>query len=124
MHKPSRAEMWIGIAVVLAMGVIHLVLAPEEFEEARYMGFLFVAHSLAAIVAAIGIYRGGQLWGWGLGLFLAGGAFLGYVLSRTIGLPGMEIEEWLNPLGFLSLALEIGFLLLFMARRMPRRVQA
>ena len=56
-------------------------------------------------MAAIGICRGHK-WGWGLGALLAGGAFVGYVISRTLGLPGMPVEEWLAPLGVISLLVE------------------
>ena len=77
---------------------IHLLVAPEELEEATYLGLLFLANFGGAVVAAIGIYRGHK-WGWGLGVLLAGGAFVGYVISRTLGLPGMPVEKWLEPLG-------------------------
>jgi hypothetical protein len=117
MQKITRAELWISIVVVLGMGVIHLVLAPQEFEETPYVGILFVAHSLAALIAAIGIYRGARIWGWGLGLFIAAGAVIGYVISRTVGLPGMEIEEWFQPLGMLALVLELSFVVLYLRRR-------
>jgi hypothetical protein len=74
-------------------------------EEATYLGLLFLANFGGAVVAAIGIYRGNK-WGWGLGALLAGGAFAGYVISRTLGLPGMPVEVWLEPLGVLSLLVE------------------
>jgi len=33
-----------------------------------------------------------------------GRGFVGYVISRTVGLPGLPaVEEWLEPLGLLSL---------------------
>jgi len=43
---------------------------------------------------------------------MAAGSMLGYVLSRTVGVPGMEIEAWLQPLGILSLLVEGAFILL------------
>ena len=79
---------------------------------------MFGSCGVASIVAAIGIYRDARLWGWGLGLLIAGGAFVGYILSRTVGLPGMEVEEWLNPLGILSLALEVIFVGLYLRTHM------
>jgi hypothetical protein len=42
---------------------------------------------------------------------VAGGAFVGYVISRTVGLPGLPVEEeWLEPLGLLSLLVEALFI--------------
>jgi hypothetical protein len=100
---------WVGASLIAAVGLVHLLEAPEELEEATYLGLLFLANFGGAVVAAIGIYRGHR-WGLGLGALLAGGAFVGYVISRTLGLPGMPVEEWLDPLGVISLLVEALFL--------------
>jgi hypothetical protein len=113
MGTVSKTEIWIGSLTILATGLIHLALARGEAEEALYLGLLFVAHGVLAAIAAIGIYRGARAWGWGLGLLLAVGAIVGYVISRTVGLPGMEVEEWLQPIGILALVLEAAFVVLF-----------
>ena len=109
---------WAGASLIAAVGLIHLLEVPEELEEATYLGLLFLANFGGAVVAAIGIYRG-HTWGWGLGALLAGGALVGYVISRTLGLPGMPVEAWLEPLGVLSLLVEglfIGLGLAILAR--------
>jgi len=103
-----------GAALIAAVGLIHLLEAPEELEEISYLGLLFLANFGAAVVAAIRIYRNDR-WGWGLGALVAGGAFAGYVISRTIGLPGLPVEEWLEPLGVLSLLVEGLFIGLWLA---------
>lgn len=104
-----------GITLILVVGLIHLIDAPEDLEEGSYLGYLFVANFLGALVASIGIYRGNR-WGWVLGLLIAGGAFAGYVVSRTAGLPGLGVEEeWLEPLGVLSLVVEPLFVGVFLA---------
>jgi hypothetical protein len=105
---------WAGASLIAAVGLIHLLEAPEELEEATYLGLLFLANFGGAVVAAIGIYQGHK-WGWGLGALLAGGAFVGYVISRTLGLPGMPVEEWLEPLGMISLLVEGLFMGLVLA---------
>jgi hypothetical protein len=103
-----------GIALILVVGLIHLIDAPEDLEEGSYLGFLFLANFLGALVASVGIYRGNR-WGWVLGLLVAGGAFAGYVISRTAGLPGLGVEEeWLEPLGVLSLVVEALFVGVFL----------
>jgi len=98
-----------GISVIVIVGLIHLIDAPGDLQEAPYQGLLFLANFFGALTAAIGIYRG-HSWGWSLGAVVAGGAFAGYVISRTIGLPGMSVEEWLEPLGLLSLLVESLFI--------------
>jgi hypothetical protein len=103
-----------GISLIIVVGLIHLIGAPEDLEEAPYQGLLFLANFFGAILAAIGIYRG-RTWGWGLGALVSVGAFVGYVISRTIGLPGLPVEEeWLEPLGLLSMVVEALFVGLFL----------
>jgi hypothetical protein len=97
---------WIGISLIALEGLIHLLLdTPESFEDATYKGLLFVVIVFGAAVASIGICLG-RGWGWSLGVLTAGSALVGYVVSRTIGLPGLPVEEWLEPLGILSLLIE------------------
>ena len=106
-----RTLQWLSVALILGIGVIHLSMVPGEYQEAQYMGILFAINFLAAIIAAIGILRQ-EVWGWALGVLIAAGSLIGYILSRTVGLPGMEIEAWLQPLGLLSLAAEVLFFIL------------
>lgn len=103
---------WAGFVLILATGLIHVIDAPDSFEEATYKGILFVANGAAALVAAVGIARGERSWGWGLGTVIAAGSFVGYVISRTVGLPGLGPDEWAEPLGVASLVVEAVFTLI------------
>ena len=103
----------VGVALISLVGLIHLIEAPEYFEAATYLGLLFLANFAGATVAAVGIYRGLWSWGWGLGILLAASAFLGYILSRTVGLPGFYEDEFFEPMGVLSLIVEALFVLLY-----------
>ena len=104
-----------GISLIVVVGLIHLINSPGDLEEGSYTGVLYLANFFGALAAAVGIYRG-ERWGWALGLLVAGGAFAGYVISRTVGLPGLPVEEeWLEPLGVLSLIVEALFVGLFLA---------
>ena len=103
-----------GISLIVIVGLIHLINSPEDLAEGSYTGLLYLANFFGAILAAIGIYRG-RSWGWGLGALVSVGAFAGYVVSRTVGLPGLPVEEeWLEPLGLLSLVVEALFVGLFL----------
>ena len=100
----------VAMALILVTGLIHWVEAPDNLTEAPYKGVLFVMNGVAAIVAAIGIYRNERTWGWLLGLFIAGSALAAYVMSRTIGLPGLEVDAaWFEPIGILSVLIEVAF---------------
>lgn len=110
----SKTLVWSGIILVLATGLIHLIEGPENYEEAAYKGILFFLNAAGAIVAAIGIYRGERLWGWSLGLVIAGGALVMYIISRTIGLPMIGVDdEWFEPMGVASLIVEGLFVILY-----------
>jgi hypothetical protein len=112
----SRTLQWLGSGLLILIAVVHLYMAPVEYEESALLGYLFVANFLAALVAVVGIRRQAA-WGWVLGFWVAGGAIVGYIVTRTVGMPGMEPEEWLYPVGVLSIALEIAFLVLFVLAR-------
>lgn len=102
---------WFGIMLIIVTGIVHFVEAPEYFDDAAYMGALFVLNGIGSIAAAYGIYKN-QKWGWMLGLLIAGGSILGYIVSRTIGMPGVAVKEWADAIGILSLAVEGLFVLL------------
>jgi uncharacterized membrane protein YfcA len=104
-----------GISLIVVVGLIHLINSPEDLEEGSYTGLLYLLNFFGALASAVGIYRG-KRWGWALGFLVAGGAFAGYMISRTVSLPGLPVEtEWLEPLGVLSLLVEGLFVGVFLA---------
>ncbi len=106
---------WLAIVLILETGLLHLMTAQSEYEEAVYMGYLFVGNFVLALIAAYGIYRK-ELWGWLVGLFVALASIAGYIWSRSLGMPGMEVEEWLMPFGISAMVIEVLFVLLFCLR--------
>ncbi len=111
-----------GMALISLVGLIHLLTAPEYLEEATYVGVLFLANAAGAALCAYGIYRG-QSWGWLLGVLIAGGAFVGFIVSRTVGLPGAPgilQEGFFDPPGILSLIVEALFVGLYLAKTFGR----
>ena len=102
---------WLAIASIVATGLIHAIEAPGSFGEAAYKGWLFALNGVGALVAACGISHGKSRVGWNLGLLIAAGSLVGYVASRTVGLPGIpaEPEARLEPLGVASLVAEVLF---------------
>jgi hypothetical protein len=112
---------WLGIAMIIQIGLIHFYMAPQEFVEARYIGILFVLNFAVALIAALKILsRDG--WGWVIGLLVAIASITGYTLSRTVGLPGMEVEVWSTPMGMISLAVEMVFLVTFVLAQPWKRL--
>jgi len=109
-----KTLVWIGIVLVLATGLIHLIEGPENYEEVAYKGILFFLNAVGALIAAIGIYRGEKRWGWSLGLLVTAGALIMYIMSRTVGMPGLEVDdEWFEPMGVASVVVEALYVVLY-----------
>jgi hypothetical protein len=101
-----------GVGLILAIGLIHLVEAPEHFEAATYLRALFVANFAVTLASAFGILQGSRTWGWTLGAVASGLALVAYPVSRIFGLPGFPegVGEWDEPLGSLAMIFEGLFL--------------
>lgn len=109
---------WIAIVAILVTGGIHLKEAHDAFGDAAYKGILFIANGLGALAGTVGILLRRD-WGWWLGLAVAAGAMVAYILSRTVGLPQLpaEPDAWLEPSGVASLVAEGMFIVAFLASR-------
>lgn len=108
----------------MMVGLIHLVDASGSMAESTAKGISFYLDALAAVVAAVGIYRARTGWGWGLGALVAAGSFVGYVVSRTVGIFGIPPDVWMEPIGVLSLVVEGLFVVLFAYAVLGRRTLA
>jgi len=116
----SKSLHWLAIALILEIGLLHIMTAQGEYEEAAYMGYLFAANFFGALIAAFGIYHK-WFWGWVLGAVIAADSIAGYIWSRTLGMPDMNVEEWFAPYGVMALSVEGIFILLFLLR--PWKIQ-
>ena len=115
MTKVPRILKIIAVSLIIAVGMVHLIGAPQHYRAAPYIGVLFLANFLGSLISAFGIYRD-ALWGWLLGVLIAGGAFVAYayIATRSIGLPGFEQAIGKSgPLGVISLVVELLFAVLF-----------
>jgi hypothetical protein len=111
----SRLINWFAIALILGIGMLHIMTAQNEYDEIAYMGYLFAANFFGSLIAAFGIYHK-QMWGWVLGALIAVGSIAGYAWSRTLGMPGMNVEEWGTPYGIVSITIELLFVIIFLTR--------
>lgn len=120
----KRNIKWAGIVLILLVGLIHLVDASDSMAESAAKGISFYLNAAAAGVAAVGIYEARMSWGWGLGAFVAAGAFVGYVVSRTVGIFGIPPDVWMEPIGILALIAEGLFVVLFAYTALGRKTLA
>jgi uncharacterized membrane protein YciS (DUF1049 family) len=88
--------------------LIHAVLASEYLQEQTYIGVLFIAGAIAGAMVAVRLWMRDDLAAWALGAVIAAGMGVGFILSRTVGLPGFHESEW-ELSGLLSVLLEAAF---------------
>lgn len=101
----ARATIAVGLG---AIGVIHLLDSVGKYDETRYIFWMYIALIVGCIVVA-----GATLFTRARAVFLAAAvlaasAAVGYVLSRTTGLPNAhgDVGNWTEPLGLASLFVE------------------
>ena len=113
---------WAGATLIFLIGGAHVLIAGEHFLAATYLGVLFLANFAGAIAAAFALYWSPNRWGWLLGDAVAGGAFIGFIASRAVGLPGFEEEvgKWLSIAGLLCLLMEGAFISLSLLALTPQ----
>jgi hypothetical protein len=90
------------------VGVIHLILAPEYLSEELYIGVLFILGGVALCAMALRLWRADDVPSWLLGALTMAAMGIGFILSRTTGLPGFHESEW-ELSGIIALVLEAGF---------------
>ena len=100
-----------GAAAIAAVAAIHLILAPEYFGEKAYVGALFLLGAVAGGLVAMRLWQRNDRQAWLLGSLISVGMAVGFILSRTVGLPGFHEGEW-ELSGIVSLLFEAGFVAL------------
>ena len=113
----------VAVMALIGVAVIHLMDAPDKFEEVPYMGVLFVALIVASLLLAEVLIRHDDLRAWLAAGALAAATIIGYTLSRSVGLPGeggAEIGNWKEALGLASLLVEGVLVWMALARLMLR----
>ena len=127
----ARSAAVVGLA---AMAVIHLIdAATGKFKETPYIGWMYMGLIVSALALAALLIRSSDRRAWIAAGALSALAFIGYVLSRTTGLPQAtgDIGNWTEPLGLASLFVEGslvalcgGMLLSRRAERAPERAES
>jgi hypothetical protein len=103
-----------GLAVVGLLGValIHVLDAIPTFSELPYKGWLYTVLIVGALGAAALLVARPSRRAWAATAGLVAGAMLGFVYSRTVGLPSApdDIGNWAEPLGVAALFVEAAVL--------------
>jgi hypothetical protein len=98
----------VAAAALVAGAVIHLVVLGLPGPVWSVLDALFIVAAVGMLLGAVLLVLPAPRLGWLIGGGTAFLTFLGYVLTRTIGLPGIlsAIGHWFYPLGIPSLIVE------------------
>jgi hypothetical protein len=111
-----RAPSWRAIAGtgLVAIAALHVAAAGPEWPDARWVFWSFMALAGVCLAMASRLSLGLDRWARPAVLGLALLPIVGYVLSRSTGLPGAtdDIGDWANPLGIATLAVESALVVL------------
>ncbi|MFD4626096.1 hypothetical protein [Streptomyces sp. NPDC058475] len=115
-HASEVTLRGVGVCCAVGNAVLHTLLVPDHLEEKFYIGFLFAAGSaVMLVVAAALVSLKHAMAAWLTGSLVSPGMIIGFLLSRTIGLPDGYYEPgWEPPYGPLSLIVEGLFVLAFL----------
>jgi hypothetical protein len=99
---------WCASFLLLVAAGTHIPLIKMHLEEAPYIGWLFIALSVVCIVLAVAIVLVDNPGVWVLSGAVCLAAVVGYLASRTVGLPqiGDDVGNWTEPLGIPAVASE------------------
>jgi hypothetical protein len=101
----ARAAVAVGLA---GIGLIHLLDSIGKYSETRYLFWMYVALMVGSLAVAGAVLFSRTRLPFLAAAGLAASALVGYVLSRTTGLPNAteDIGNWAEPLGLASLFVE------------------
>lgn len=106
----STARQRILAVGLAATAVAHCAVAPSHLNEVPYSGVLFLGVAAAAtVLLLLTATRFETPRAVVFSALLCGGALLGYLYSRTLGLPGLDddIGNWAEPWGVVAVTGEV-----------------
>jgi hypothetical protein len=98
----------VAIAALGGIALIHILQLPDALAAEGYVGGLFIAAIVACIVLAAAMTRMSDIRLLEAAGGLAALILIGYIVSRTVGLPGFtqDMGNWSEPLGLVSMVVE------------------
>jgi hypothetical protein len=110
-HTTLRA---LGFVGMLGIALIHLLDVISKIHETPYLGVMYVGLMIAAVAVAFFLLHIGSGLGWAAAGLLAALTLVGFVLSRTTGLPSSsgDVGNWSEGLGMASMFVEGAVILL------------
>jgi hypothetical protein len=114
----EQAARMLAVFGMAGIAMIHVLDAPGTFAGVKYIFWLYIAIIAGAIPFSLLLLQWSSRLAWVGPALLAAGPLVGYLLTRTVGLPGdsADVGNWLDSLGIASMFVEIAVLSLSLAR--------
>jgi hypothetical protein len=102
----------VAIGALGGVALVHVLQLPVAFDATGYLGALFIVVVLACLALAALLARSNDRRVWEAAAALPALVLLGYIISRTVGLPGFtdDIGVWSQRLGLASMVV-VGLLI-------------
>ncbi len=116
----------VGFVGLLGVALIHLLDVIGKISETPYLGVMYIGLMIASVLVAFALLHTGRPIAWMAAGLLAGATLIGFILSRTTGLPNAtsDVGNWKEGLGLASMFVETGVIVLCAyALRLARREQ-
>lgn len=103
-----------GTIGLFGTALIHFLDIFSKFSETPYLGVLYAVLITVCVGTALALVARGSRVVWSVAGIVASATIVGYVLSRSTGLPSStdDIGNWREPLGLASLFVEGGVVVL------------
>ncbi|MEA2421806.1 MAG: hypothetical protein QOF55_905 [Thermoleophilaceae bacterium] len=98
----------VAIVGLLGVGLIHLLDSIGKYSETRYLFWMYIGLIIGSIAVSGALLVRESRAAWAATGLLAAAALVGYVLSRSTGLPSAkgDVGNWAEPLGLASMFIE------------------
>ncbi len=110
LDEPAEHSPWRLVAAVAAaaMAVSHIPVIQEHLSEAPYIGIGFLLITITGLVLMQLLLTRDTRTTWVAALVVSALSLLGYLASRTVGLPQIteDIGNWAEPLGPVAIVAE------------------
>jgi hypothetical protein len=115
----------LAAAGAIGEAVVHIPLLESHLTEAPYIGVGFLLLIVAGFTVGTKLLVAPDKRAWALCGLVATLALLGYILSRTVGLPQIhdDIGDWQDPLGTLAILCEFTMLVATLVQLAVRPVR-
>jgi hypothetical protein len=114
---PEIAVRLVGALLALAIAAVHVADQGglTAFHTPDWLGWAYRLIEVGGVLTAVTLLLARRGWvGWAAGVFLGVGPFVGYLASRTVGVPGDpgDVGNWGDWVGTVALVVEAALVVL------------